>query len=230
MKNQHIYKCGIYKITNKLNGKAYIGQSEDIYTRWSQHKWHSEKNDVNYIFSNALKKYGVDNFSWEIIEECSVAQLSERERYYIEQYHTYIGWDDAKGYNMTVGGDGYTGGTIKVDQYDKNGKLLKVYSSISEAARQCDVHKTQITQCCKLNPKYRSAGGYQWRYHGDEPPSLYKYRDTLSVQQCFNNGEVVAEYPSVVEAAQTIGVSSGYIQACCNKGGIGAKGYMWRYN
>ena len=54
MKHQTI--CGIYKVTNKENGKAYIGQSIDILTRWNQHLWHSEKDDLSFIFSNALKK------------------------------------------------------------------------------------------------------------------------------------------------------------------------------
>ena len=59
--------CGIYKITNKINGKCYIGQSIDIIKRWkTEYKWYQ----INKHLLAAFNKYGLENFNFEIIEEC----------------------------------------------------------------------------------------------------------------------------------------------------------------
>ena len=88
---------GIYKVTNKINGKVYIGQSVDIGRRWRQHM--TAEDDI--YFHKAIQKYGVDNFIWEVIEKCKKSELDERESYWIEYYDSYN-----KGYNCTKGGDG----------------------------------------------------------------------------------------------------------------------------
>lgn len=75
-------KIGIYKITNKINGKCYIGQSKNIYKRWKQEKLGC----VNEHLKFAFKKYGFENFSFEILEECEINVLNERETYYIDLY------------------------------------------------------------------------------------------------------------------------------------------------
>ena len=72
--------CGIYKITNMVNDKVYIGQSQDIYNRWKEHKYARNKRYCFALYS-AFKKYGFDNFSFEIIERCSFEQLNEKEIY-----------------------------------------------------------------------------------------------------------------------------------------------------
>ena len=95
--------CGIYKITNKINGKSYIGQSIYIEKRWTREKQEafcSGSHSYDYILSQAFRKYGLENFSFEILEECPRAELNERERYYISYYDTYH-----NGYNATLGGD-----------------------------------------------------------------------------------------------------------------------------
>lgn len=91
---------GIYKVTNKVNGKVYIGQSVDIGRRWRQHM--TAEDDI--YFHNAIQKYGVDNFIWEVIEKCKKSELDERESYWIEYYDSYN-----KGYNCTKGGEGNSG-------------------------------------------------------------------------------------------------------------------------
>ena len=95
--------CGIYKITNKINGKSYIGLSKNIEHRWRQHELKSfNPDDREYEKSlyRALRKYGLENFNWEILEECPEEQLADREIYWIGYYNSY-----AEGYNETPGGD-----------------------------------------------------------------------------------------------------------------------------
>lgn len=92
---------GIYKITNKLNNHSYIGLSTKLENRWKYHKdqynWKREKTKILY---QAFQKYGIENFVFEVLEECSVEELSEKEQYYIEKFDTYN-----NGYNMTTGGE-----------------------------------------------------------------------------------------------------------------------------
>lgn len=86
---------GIYKITNKINGKCYIGQSRDIESRWRAHK----ARKGTYIY-NAFQKYGVENFTFEVLEECEKERLNELEKYYIKLYHSF-----GEGYNLCEGGN-----------------------------------------------------------------------------------------------------------------------------
>lgn len=88
----------IYKATNKINRKSYIGQTTlSLKTRKRQH--FRAIND-KYYFHNALKKYGQENFKWEIIEEAENYKLNEKEIYYIKKYNTFY-----NGYNSTSGGN-----------------------------------------------------------------------------------------------------------------------------
>lgn len=99
---------GIYKITNKLNNKAYIGQSHNIEERWREHKLRSFSlgyYDYNSCLHKAIRKYGVENFSFEILEKCEPEQLNEREIYWIDYYQTFP-VSSGKGYNQTAGGEG----------------------------------------------------------------------------------------------------------------------------
>ena len=101
---------GIYKITNKINGKAYIGQSHNIEERWKQHKLRSFSlgySEYNSCLHKAIRKYGLENFSFEVLEECEPEQLNEREIYWIDYYQTFSSNLD-KGYNQTAGGEGTT--------------------------------------------------------------------------------------------------------------------------
>ena len=98
--------CGIYKITNIVNGHMYIGLSRNCYKRWSDHKTkaiHSSRaDDVRKVLYVAMRKYGIENFTFEILEECSIEQLDEREKYWIAYYNTFL---DRKHYNRDPGGN-----------------------------------------------------------------------------------------------------------------------------
>lgn len=93
---------GIYKITNLINGTSYVGQSKDINQRIYEHlrsSYHEDKSDYNYPLHRAIRKYGEDMFSLEVLETCSIAQLNEREEYWVAYFNTR-----QNGYNQTVGG------------------------------------------------------------------------------------------------------------------------------
>lgn len=90
---------GIYKITNLTNGKSYIGQSVHIERRWMEHCLPS----ANSAIAKAIQKYGKEQFSFQVIEECPQEQLDEKEEYYISHYNTVV----PNGYNIMDWVDGH---------------------------------------------------------------------------------------------------------------------------
>lgn len=90
---------GIYKIQNLIDGKIYIGQSVHIQARFNQHKSEAKNGNTRPLY-NAIRKYGIENFSFEIIEECPKEKLNEREVYWIKKYNSFN-----NGYNLTPGGN-----------------------------------------------------------------------------------------------------------------------------
>jgi group I intron endonuclease len=97
----------IYKVTNKVNGKVYIGQTTECLTIRKK-KHYASRNyyaKMNRHFSHALRKYKRSDFLWEIIDKCdSKEELDEMEFHYIMSYDSYN-----NGYNMTFGGEGIIG-------------------------------------------------------------------------------------------------------------------------
>ena len=143
---------GIYKITNKINGKAYIGMSVDIEGRWKGHIKYAfdEKNENSPYYHNrlytAFRKYGLENFEFEVLEECEKHQLKEREKYWIEYYDTYN-----NGYNLTTGGD--IGGYDLTGENHPNAKLTEkdvrnirtMYANLERKMLVYELYKDRIS-------------------------------------------------------------------------------------
>lgn len=83
---------GIYKITNKINNKCYIGQSIHIERRWSEHCFPSKTSKI----SLAIQEYGKENFDFEVLEECKIEELDKKEEYWIKYYNCVF----PNGYNI----------------------------------------------------------------------------------------------------------------------------------
>lgn len=141
----------IYKITNKVNGKSYIGQTRyTVEFRWRQHQ---HKKD-NTHFHCAIAKYGAENFTVETLEECEIADMDSREIFYIAKYDTYN-----NGYNSSTGGDGMRGHSrvLTDDKYDEiKGLYLSGFSS-NKIASLYKVDKATIQKLLKaMGVKFRS--------------------------------------------------------------------------
>lgn len=113
----------IYKITNMLNTKVYVGKTErDIETRWKEHLRHVNTYPDIPLY-RAIRKYGKENFYIEKIEECDNRVVDEREKYWIAFYDSYH-----KGYNCTLGGEG------SLLQYDEK-ELEEIVSRYQKGER-----------------------------------------------------------------------------------------------
>lgn len=99
---------GIYKIENTINNKCYIGQSVHIERRWGEHCQPSHKS----VISDAIRKYGKENFTFQVLEECAIEELDEREQYYINLYNCVV----PNGYNVK---DYVDSSGSNFDLYDK---------------------------------------------------------------------------------------------------------------
>ena len=126
----------IYKITNQLNNKVYIGKTvESLEERWKEHKLESRKpiRGSRPLYA-AIQKYGLENFKIELIEDnIDLEQLNFKEQYWIQYYNSYIGFKYSNGYNATLGGDG----TIKYDYKTIANYYLQV-QNISQTAKYFD--------------------------------------------------------------------------------------------
>lgn len=102
----------IYKITNLINGNAYIGQtSRPLKERWKEHR---TGNYFRQTIDTAIKKYGQENFTIQTLEECPDEKLNEREQYWIAYYNTY-----KNGYNNTKGGQIYESTRLKEKEIER---------------------------------------------------------------------------------------------------------------
>jgi len=97
----------VYLATNLINGKQYIGYTTKTLPERIKTHVHKSRCKLNkhyfYLFKQALRKYGTDNFKWEILEDCfSKEECCKREIFYISKYNTI----SPNGYNLTKGGNG----------------------------------------------------------------------------------------------------------------------------
>ena len=164
--------CGIYKITNLKNNKAYIGQSTDIKSRWNNHKIELRNNTHrNSHLQNSFNKYGEDAFEFRILERTFEENLDNAEEYWINYFDST---DPEKGYNLKYGGN-YSRQREDVQEYinlvrqlrreeahyfkmrhiNNNGGLTKLYElakenkTIKEVSLELEVPQVYIREYLK---------------------------------------------------------------------------------
>lgn len=131
---EHRKITGIYKITNKITGKSYIGQSHDIIARWKKHISSMSTNRLKgKMLYEDLNKYGKENFSFEILEECGDNELNQKEEYWTQYYRTY--YDE---YNMTPGGK-----KVKIT----NEQLLNIINDLSNTTMKHEEIANKYNLC-----------------------------------------------------------------------------------
>lgn len=243
MKEQNNDIIGIYKIISPSN-KIYIGQSINCNSRINNYKkLYNCKGQV--LLYRSFLKYGVENHIFEIIEECSLEQLNEREIYWIEKLNLIN-----DGLNIRMGGRGGGKNTEKqkiylrekhshrskpIIQYDLNGNFIKEWVSINDVNRNLGIDMSALIQCLK-NKKQTSTNGYMWVYKEKyiskniDPISNNKLKPIEQID--IKTGVVVNSFYSIKEAIlylQLNSIGSG-ISSVLKGRQKQAYGYMWRYS
>lgn len=195
----------IYQVTNDINSLSYIGQTirtPDV--RFKQHIKDAYGRKDSFIFHQALRDIGYEHFSVQVvicIHDTNISLLKERldslEKYYIDNYHTKY----PDGYNMTLGGQGIQPKVIK--QYDYDGNLIHVFSSLEQASQELKVSPSNISHNC--NGK---TYGTQWgifRFENDsfdKYPAIYRPDGAFGIVMYDYYGNMKKSYKSIADYAQ----------------------------
>lgn len=141
---------------NRETNECYIGQSVDIQRRKQQHIYSSQKEDSPLY--RAMRKYGLEKFSFSILEECSIEQLDERERYWIKYFDSYN-----KGYNQTLGGQYCSLGESNNNTKLKNNDVLTIRTRIHINKEYIkDVYK-DYNNLVSYDSFWQLAHGHTWK-------------------------------------------------------------------
>ena len=209
----------IYKITNIKNGKIYIGKTlGSISARWAEHckEYKRDRSERRPLYS-AMRKYGIDAFVVDEVEQCAADVISEREQYWIEFYASF-----KRGYNATTGGDGksYIDYELVVETYRNLG-------SQTETAKLLSIDIGSVRRALQIY-KIRPASG----------PELSKKKLGVVINMLSADGNYIRSFSSAHDAARYVlpdaeyknlhGASS-HITDVCKGRRSSAYGYRWCY-
>lgn len=232
----------IYKHTCHKTGKSYIGiTSKDIKTRWGKDGYRyiiSKSTNTHWV--NAIKKYGWDGFSHEILESnLTESQAKERERYYIEKYDSFY-----NGYNATLGGDG--GGFIgRHHSNEAKEKISKAFKGrfIGELNPMYGIHDNHICDEDGHLPKEikdKLSIAMKNRFEKDkefaDKMQSYNEDKMRAVNQYDSKGNFIRQFKSRNEAYRETGICASTIHKVCKRlisknGSLSrtAGGFQWRF-
>lgn len=245
----------IYKITNKLNQKIYIGQTtkQRPTDRFSQHRYlakhpEQEKAGVTSYLHRAMAKYGVDNFSFEVIEQVSNEKLNEREQYWIAFYDCTI----PNGYNMTKGGEGTPGFSRPQSEEERKKKGNSVHQYYVEHPEAREQVSKRWKQYYEEHPEAKEKISKRNRQYYKEHPGIMAgennpmygkhhtkeaYDKMIAFSAALKNPiaqldkdtlKVIQVFDGVKDAEKALGVSHGWLSKAARQGKI-AYGYRWEF-
>ena len=200
----------IYKIQNKLDGKLYIGKTcTTISNRWKHHLDDYSKKDWHLY--RAMRKYGIENFIIEPIEQCPDELLNEREIYWIEKMDTFY-----TGYNETLGGEG----RIQISREDVK-KLWESGLSVKAISEQLQIYYTSVINILKQLEIYDAN-----EVAARKQIEIANTQSNFCVLQYTAEGQLVEKYNSVHEASVKTNTAAAAIRAAIYQN-VGANGYFW---
>lgn len=205
----------IYKISNKINDKIYIGKtSRSVEVRFNEHindSFNKNSSSYNYYLHSAIRKYGIKNFICETIEEVEESQINDREIFWISQYDSYN-----TGYNLTLGGEG------RVIYQDAD--ILKLWregysqKEITEILGITHGNISSRLSVLGIDEEERKARGKEKSTEKNSDPVLQFTKD----------GIFIKEWPSASAIERETGMSRSNIKSVCNGKLKSAYGFIWK--
>ena len=217
----------IYKIVNDINNKVYVGKTENtLEKRFSEHCKDSQKREEEKrpLYA-AMRKYGTEHFSIELVEECDIEMVSLREQYWIGFYKGYT-----EGYNATLGGDGKA--------YINREEILEMWNtgnSLKEIAELTKHDPTWLSQILQSNGVDKNEIAKRSQKHwGARAPKQVIMLDKKT-------NEILGRFESTRDAARYLigkfnlnpsseGGYAGHIVEVCTGKRKTCKGYKWEYS
>jgi len=221
----------IYKITNQVNGKFYVGRTiKSLQHRFRNHCYEALERNSTIYFNKAIRKYGKENFIIEQIEICDPNSIGQREMFWISELSPH--------YNQTLGGDGGMLG-FKHSEETKNllseKRMGKFVGNKNPFYNQTHSEE-QKEKWSKMRKGQPSPCGFTGKSHKEESKS--KTSQTLKnnpnvkrvkVFQYDIEGNFLREFQSISDAAQFVGTNPSNIKYTCEGKFNHCKGYKWRY-
>lgn len=202
----------IYCITNLINSKRYVGKTTTtIEERWIEHKCDSQKEKCsNRPLYSAFRKYGIENFIIEQLEEVNNNNLSEREVYWIKELNTY----GKNGYNASKGGDG----TILYDHTEII-ELARLGYTRKQISQKIGCHEDTVGKVLKAN-------GVKTRYGHQKLIAQYDLAGNYIQTFC---GSTEAQDWLIENGLTTSKRANTSVSKCCIGQMKYAFGYIWKY-
>lgn len=228
----------IYSITNRLDGKRYVGQTvQRPERRFTLHRNQARRGHGHYLH-RAMRAHGEEHFVLEVLEQCDVSMLDEREKFWIAELDTF-----GNGYNLNEGGNSNrrrrhsaeTRTLMKERHWSRTSKRQKCIEIIRDANLErvpSEETRQRISEGCrgKIRSKEQRAR-YSASKLGAKNPMFGKPGPTQkTVAQFTLDGELIATFPSGQVAAASLGKSNGTaIRNCCKGRSASSYGFVWKY-
>lgn len=209
---------GIYCITNTKNGMRYVGQSRNIEKRFVEHLRDDIK--LKTKLGEAIREYGIHNFTLNILEECKIEELDIKERKWIKELNTF-----PNEYNMTSGGRDQVCDLNKIRAIPSE-EVVKLWE---EGLTIKQIQQRFGRSCTNTIKNQLLESGFDLKEIEARGKIARAKGTSKIVQQYSIQGEFIAEYYSLNEAKRITNISSQNIGKVCKGERATAGGYVWKY-
>jgi group I intron endonuclease len=225
----------IYKTTNLINNKIYIGKRIFSKDKFFRNKYYGS----GKLLKVAINKYGLENFNREILEEVDNELLEEKEIYWIKFYNSN---NLEIGYNLTIGGNSKYGRKIGPMSYDTKKKISDSVSKYLKENGHPFIGKThseetknkiklKLTGVKQTPERIKKTADAHRGMKYNKPPKLEKAKidKCKKIKQFSKNGDFIREWSSIEEASKSLNICRSGISRVCSGSYKQCGGFLWMY-
>jgi len=249
LRKKKVILTGIYRISNILDDKIYIGSAKDIHYRWRQHLNNLKgKKHHSINLQNWVNKYSINYLIFEIIELCKPikVELLALEQKYLDEYNPYFNTCKIAGNSLGVKHTLKTRNNMSkahnkigiygipewsVNQYELDGKFIKTWDSANHAKRELSIDAGGIYSC--ILGKSLTYKDYQWKKYEGVTSDIDEYKRGKSskrkIQQLDMEYNFIKDFDSVMDIQRELGLNNANIIKVCQNKAKSCGGYKFKY-